>query len=98
MRLPPNLKFFIFFILAIGLVVLGTIYLPRYVPGIGKVLGGVLIYGMLGLSIFVFVKPFFTFLYARADGIFEVYRDKSEKGFHVFAYHLNSGGEYGSGT
>ena len=53
---------------------------------------------MIALVIFVFVKPFVTFLYARADGLFEVYMDKSEKGIHIFSYHLNSGGESSTRT
>ncbi|HEV7779729.1 MAG TPA: hypothetical protein VGO58_00605 [Chitinophagaceae bacterium] len=96
MRLPPNLKYFLFFLLAIGLITLGTLYLPRIIPGIGKVVIAIVLIGMALLSFFVLFKPLFTFLYARADGIFTVYVDQSKQGFHVFAYHLNSGGEYSS--
>lgn len=37
-------------------------------------------------------------LYASADGVFEVFMDASEKGIHVFSYHINPGGEYGDST
>ncbi|MFI5171471.1 MAG: hypothetical protein ACHQFW_03730 [Chitinophagales bacterium] len=93
MRFPPNLKYFIVLILAMGAVAVGTIYLPRLIPNIGEIFIGMISIGMLVGVFFVIVKPFFTFLYARADGIFEVYMDKSEKGFHIFSYHINSGGE-----
>ncbi len=99
MRVPPNLKYFLLFTLVIGAIVAGTIYLPRIIPGIGRVLMWVLIGGMVVLMLFTFIKPFFTFLYARADGILEVFIDQNNKGFHVFAYHLNSGGEsFSAGT
>jgi hypothetical protein len=98
MRLPPNLKYFLLFIFAIGIIVLATIYLPRYIPNIGKILGAVLIYGMLGLCVFVFIKPFLTFLYARTDGILAVYKDQSGNGFHVFGYHINPSGESGGSS
>ena len=98
MRIPPNLKFFILFLLGVGLIVLATIYLPRVVPGIGKILGNVMVYGMLALCVFVFVKPFFTFLYERTDGVLTVFKDENGKGFHVFGYHINSGGDSAFGT
>lgn len=99
MRFPPNLKYLIGFILAIGLVVLGTIYLPKLIPNIGSILIGIISMGMMIIVAFIVIKPFFAFLYARADGIFEVYINKSEKGFHLFSYHLNSSGEgYGEST
>jgi len=93
MRFPPNLKYFLLFIVAIGAIALATIYLPLVIPNIGEILIGLVTFGMLVLVIFVFVKPFIMFLYARADGLFEVYMDKNEKGIHIFSYHLNSGGE-----
>lgn len=93
MRFPPNLKYFLLFIVAIGLIALATIYLPMIIPNIGDIIIGLVSFGMIALVFFVFVKPFVMFLYARADGLFEVYMDKSEKGIHVFSYHLNSGGE-----
>lgn len=98
MRTPPNLKYFISFILIIGLIVLGTIYLPRYIPNLGEILGMLLIAGMFILVIFAFIKPFVGMLYARADGIFEIYMDVNEKGIHIFSYHINAGGEYGDST
>lgn len=93
MRFPPNLKYFLLFIVAIGVITLATIYLPLIIPNIGDIIIGLVSIGMLALVLFVFIKPFVMFLYARADGLFEVYMDKSEKGIHVFSYHLNSGGE-----
>ena len=98
MRIPPNLKYFLFFILAIFLIAVATIYLPRFIPNIGQILVGIISITMVVLMFFVFIKPFLTFLFARADGIFEVYMDKNEKGFHIFTYHLNSDGEYGDST
>lgn len=68
------------------------------IPNIGDIIIGIVTFGMIALVIFVFVKPFVTFLYARADGLFEVYMDKSEKGIHIFSYHLNSGGESSTRT
>lgn len=99
MRLPPNLKYFIGFILAIGIIIWGTIYIPKIIPDIGKILVNVISIGMLVLVSFVMLKLFLTFIYARADGIFEVYMDKSEKGLHIFSYHLNASGEgYGESS
>ncbi len=92
MRFPPNLKYFILFILAIGVIVLATIYLPKVIPQIGEILIGIVTVGMFVAFFFIFIKPFITFIYARADGIFEVFVDQSEKGLHIFSYHLNSGG------
>lgn len=97
MRLPPNLKYILFSIVAIGIVLLATRYLPVLIPGIGKILAGILVFGMLVLITIFFIKPLVTFLFARADGIFEVYMDKSEKYIHVFSYHLNSGGDFDFG-
>ena len=82
----------------IGLIVAGTIYLPEYIPNLGEILGILLIAGMFILIVFAFIKPFIGLLYARADGIFEVFMDVSEKGIHIFSYHLNSDGEYGDST
>lgn len=96
MRIPPNLKFFLFFIIVIGVIALGVIYVPRYVPNIDKILLWVLGIVMGLAIIFTFLKPFFTFLYARADGVLAVYTDSSNKGFHVFTTHINSGGELSS--
>ena len=93
MRFPPNLKYFLLFIVAIGVITLATIYLPLIIPNIGDIIIGLVSIGMLVLVMFVFIKPFVMFLYARADGLFEVYIDKGEKGIHIFSYHLNSGGE-----
>ena len=98
MRTPPNLKYFIFFALFICAIVAGTFYLPLLIPNLGEILGIALIAGMFALIIFAFIKPFIGLLYARADGIFEVFMDVSEKGIHIFSYHLNSGGEYGDST
>jgi len=98
MRVPPNLKYVFVAIIAIAAIVLGTLYLPAIIPGIGKILTNILIWGMVLLMIFVFIKPMFTFLYARADGLLEIFIDKQGKGFHVFAYHLNSGGESAGGS
>jgi len=50
------------------------------------------------LIVFTFIKPMFTFLYARADGLLEVFTDKNGIGFHVFTYHLNSGSESAGGS
>jgi hypothetical protein len=98
MRFPPNLKYVLIAIIAIAAIVLGTLYLPTIIPGIGKILTNILVWGMVLLMIFVFIKPMFTFLYARADGLLEVFTDKQGKGFHVFAYHLNSGGVSSGGS
>ena len=98
MRTPPNLKYLISFLMFIGLIVAGTIYLPEYIPNLGEILGILLIAGMFILIVFAFIKPFIGLLYARADGIFEVFMDVSEKGIHIFSYHLNSDGEYGDST
>jgi hypothetical protein len=95
MRIPPNLKYFLFFLLAIGLIALGVLYLPRIIPGIGKIMIGIILVVMALLSFFALFKPALTFLYARADGIFKVYLDQNLEGFHVFTYHLNSSGRYG---
>ena len=93
MRIPPNLRYVILFLLLIALVVAGTIYLPELIPGIGRYLTWLIIAVMSVLMVFVFIKPGIGFLYARADGIFKVYLDTSEEGFHVFAYHIHSGGD-----
>lgn len=93
MRIPPNLKYFVFFILIMGVITVATLYLPRYIPNIGQILTVALTTGVILITLFTFVKPLFTFLYARAEGILEVYTDKGNDGFHVFAYHLNSGGD-----
>lgn len=93
MRIPPNLKLFLIFILIMGAIVLGTLYLPRYIPNIGKILTTALIGGVGLLVVFFFIKPFVGFLYARTDGILEVYTDQSGKGIHVFGTHLNGGGD-----
>jgi hypothetical protein len=95
MRFPPNLKYFLFFLLAIGLVVAGVIYLPQWIPNIGAILMWVLIGGMLILISITVIKPMMGFLYARTDGIFEVYRDVAGRGFHVFGYHLGPSPEFG---
>ncbi len=95
MRIPPNLKYFLFFLLAIGLIVLGTLYLPRLIPGIGKIVIAIVLIAMALLSFFVLFKPAFSFLFARADGIFAVYADQSKNGFHVFSYHINNSSRYG---
>lgn len=97
MRFPSNLKYIIVTLIGIAAIVLGTLYLPTIIPGIGKIMTDILIWGMVLLMIFVFIKPMFTFLYARADGLLEVFIDKQGKGFHVFGYHLNPGGGSGPG-
>ena len=96
MRLPPNLKYFIAFLLVCGLIVAGTLYLPGLIPDIGKILSWVMISGMALLIIAVIIKPMLGFLYARTDGLFAVYIDESQQGFHVFGYHLNSSSRYSS--
>lgn len=98
MRFPPNLKYFLILIAAILVIVLATIYLPRVIPNIGEIMIGLVTAGVFIMFIFIFIKPFITFLYARADGIFEVYMDKNEQGIHVFSYHLNAGGDNSDGT
>lgn len=98
MRLPPNFKYVVVTIIGITAIVLGTIYLPAIIPGIGKILTNVLLLGMGLLIVFTLIKPMFTFLYARADGLLEVFIDKQGKGFHVFTYHLNPGGESAGGS
>lgn len=98
MRVPPNLKYVLVALIAIAAIVLGTLYLPTIIPGIGKILTSILMVGMGLLIVFTFLKPMFTFLYVRADGLLEVFTDKQGKGFHVFAYHLNSGGESAGGS
>ena len=98
MRLPPNFKYVVVAIIGITAIVLGTIYLPAILPGIGKILTNVLLAGMGLLIVFTFIKPMFTFLYARADGLLEVFTDKNGIGFHVFTYHLNSGSESAGGS
>jgi len=98
MRVPPNLKYIVVSLIGIAAIVLGTLYLPAIIPGIGKILTNVLMVGMSLLIIFTFIKPMFTFLYARADGLLEVFTDKRGKGFHVFAYHCNSGGDSAGGS
>lgn len=98
MRLPPNLKYVVVTIIGITAIVLGTIYLPFIIPGIGKIMTSVMLVGMVLLIVFTLIKPMFTFLYARADGLLEVFTDKQGKGFHVFTYHLNPGGESAGGS
>lgn len=97
MRVPPNLKYALVTIIGIAAIVVGGLYLPAIIPGIGKILTNIMLWGMGLLIAFVFIKPFFTFLYARADGLLEVFTDKQGKGFHVFCYHLSPGGETGPG-
>ncbi len=99
MRVPPNLKYVLLTIAIIAGIVVGSLYLPAIIPGLGKTIINIVLAGMGLLFIFAFIKPMFTFLYARADGLLEVLADKHGMGFHVFAYHINSGGESaGSGT
>lgn len=95
MRIPPNLKYFLLFLLVIAAITAGTIYLPKIFPNIGKIAIWIALGGMGILIIGTFVKPFLSFLYARTDGIFALYIDQSKKGFHVFGYHIGSGGETG---
>lgn len=98
MRIPPNLKYFLLFMLAIAFIVAATLYLHLLIPNIGSILTGAITVVMFVLIFFVFVKPFIGFLYARMDGIFKVHMDVSEKGFHIFGYHLTPGGDGMSGT
>jgi hypothetical protein len=98
MRVPPNFKYVVVTIIGIAAIVLGALYLPAIIPGIGKIMTNIMLAGMGLLIVFTFIKPMFTFLYARADGLLEVFTDKQSKGFHVFTYHLNSGGDSGPGT
>jgi hypothetical protein len=96
MRVPPNLKYVLYFLLLIGLIFFCTIYVPRWIPNIGSILIWI-VCGFMGILIlFVVIKVTFTFLYARTDGIFEVYKDEAKKGFHVFGYHLGPSPEFGA--
>ena len=97
MRLPPNLKYVLYFFLFIGFIYLCVVYVPRWIPNIGQILVWIFC-GFMCIVIFgVVAKVTLTFLYARTDGIFEVYKDGAGKGFHVFGYHLGPSPEFGSG-
>lgn len=98
MRIPPNLGYFLLFLVLAGLAILGVHYVPLLIPNIGTILMWALFAFIGVMMFFTFVKPMFTFLYARADGIFAVYMDKSKEGFHVFSYYINTSPEFGSGT
>lgn len=94
MRTPPNIKYFLLFLLAIAIISLATIYLPKLIPNIGNTLMVLLIACMCLLMCFVVIKYFINFLYARADSILKIFIDESELAIHIFSTHLNSGGEY----
>lgn len=93
MRIPPNLKYVITFLLFMGLIIAGVLYLPRFFSGLDRIMSGILTALMVVLVLFLFIKPGIGFLYARADGILKVYTDKNGEGLHVFSYHIHSGGD-----
>jgi hypothetical protein len=95
MRIPPNLKYVFLFLLFIGIIVLGVFYVPKWIPNIGQILTWIFVGFMMILIVGVVVRLFFTFIYARTDGIFEVYRDAAGKGFHVFGHHTGTSPEFG---
>ena len=98
MRMPPNLNYFLYFLLLITTVGLAAIYIPRLVPDIGTIAVMLLCSAMIIMVVFILLRPMLGFLYARADGLMAVYMDQSERGFHLFSYHLNSGNKYGPST
>jgi hypothetical protein len=66
--------------------------------GIRDFFVGLMILLIAGTAVISFIKPIFTFLLTRADGILGVYEDKSGAGIHIFACSTSSGGELQDGS